>query len=110
MMSNNNKSKRSKSKKLISVMALLGFVTLWAAGTGQLTDFNKEPMWLNYFKQLQIDNLIATAFVLVMAIISAFFYSHKDEKYAKDKIEKIKSPGTFRYIYSICKFLQSLSV
>lgn len=80
-------------------MALLGFVTLWAAGTGQLTDFNKEPMWLNFFKQLQIDNLIATAFILVMAIISAFFYSHKDETYAKDKSEKIKSPGIFRYIY-----------
>ena len=42
----------SKSKKLISVMALLGFVSLWAAGTGQLTDFNKEPMWSNFFKQL----------------------------------------------------------
>ena len=98
-MSNSNKSKRSKSKTLIIVIALLGFVSLWAAGTGQLTDFNNEPMWLNFFKQLPIDNLIATAFVLVMAIISAFFYNHKEEKYAKDKSEKIKSPAIFRYIY-----------
>lgn len=46
-----------------------------------------------------IDGLIGTLFVIVMALVSAHFYNHRDNRYARGKSEHISSPGSFRFVY-----------
>jgi len=45
------------------------------------------------------DGIIATAFVFIMATISAIFYNHRGRWYAKNKRGRIHSPASFRFVY-----------
>lgn len=50
-------------------------------------------------RSLSVDSLIASAFVIVMAVISAMFYNHKGRRYTQNKKTPIKSPAGFRFVY-----------
>ncbi len=46
-----------------------------------------------------LDGLIGAFFVIVMALISAHFYKHKDKEYVGAKTEQIDSPESFKIVY-----------
>lgn len=54
---------------------------------------------IDLFVIIGIDEIIASAFVVVMALISAIFYNHKGRWYSKNKRGRIKSPASFRFVY-----------
>lgn len=48
---------------------------------------------------ITIDGIIGTAFTVVIALVSAYFYRHNGKPYAKEKTVKLKSPQSFKFFY-----------
>ena len=54
-----------------------------------------------------IHAIVGTVFILILFIISSYFYDHKDRKYSKGKNEKIATARGFSFVY---RYLQISTV
>ncbi|NOZ75911.1 MAG: DUF1295 domain-containing protein [FCB group bacterium] len=96
-----SKTRRIARRFSFAVVSLVLIIsgTVWAETEEAMVQVTPFSGLKSLMSHVTTDGLIGTLFVIVMALVSAHFYNHKDNRYAQGKSEHISSPGSFRYVY-----------